>query len=179
MQMKVGTLKSNNDDALGSKLRGVKSRLDEAGVCWAVFAGAAAHCYGSKRKVTDIDILVKDADLRKAKTVLKDVEGIDVVGDLRMNVGGGTFLFFIDDEMAKKIQHRRLFGVEVPVVPVEDNIIFKAILQRTEEQDKHDTEDIKCMIRNEKVNTEYLKGRMKKYNAEKRVAPLLKSLGLF
>ena len=61
------------DEALGFKLHIVKNRLEGTGVRWVVFAGAAAYCYGSKRKVTDIDILVKGVDLERAKAVLRDV----------------------------------------------------------------------------------------------------------
>jgi predicted nucleotidyltransferase len=166
------------DDSLRAKLRKVSSRLEETGVHWAIFAGAAAHCYGSKRKVTDIDILVRDADLEKAKAAAMGIDGVDVVADLKMNVDGETCLFFMDQEMEQKIRRRKLFDVEVPVVPVEDNVTFKAILQRTEKQGKHDTEDIQCMIKNEKIDMEYLKKRTRKYHAEKRVKPLLKLLGI-
>ena len=156
------------------KLSAVKERLAKAGVSWVVFAGAAAFCYGSERNVTDIDILVKNADLEKTKTVLRDVEGVEVVGDLKIKVNNEICLFFMDEEMERKIQLRRLFDVKVPVIPVEDNIILKAILQRTEKQGKHDIEDIQCMIKNEKIDVEYLKKRIRKYHAGKRVKPLLK-----
>ncbi|MEM3699786.1 MAG: hypothetical protein QXL57_02820 [Candidatus Bathyarchaeia archaeon] len=68
--------------------------------------------------------------------------------------------------------------MEVPLIPVEDNIIFKAILQRTEKQDKHDIEDIRCMTKNEKVDVEYLRKMVSKYHDEKRVEPLLVRLGI-
>lgn len=166
------------DEALGFKLRIMRDRLEGAGVRWAVFAGAAAYCYGSKRKVTDIDVLVKGVDLENAKAVLSNVEGVDVVADFKINVNGETCLFFMDEEMKEKIQWRKLFDVEIPVIPVEDNVIFKAILQRTENQGKHDIEDIRCMIKNEKIDLEYLKKRIRKYHAEERVKPLLKTLGI-
>lgn len=166
------------NETLGFKLRIVKDRLAKAGVRWVVFAGAAAHCYGSTRKVTDIDILVKGVDLEKAEAILRDVEGVDVVADLEINVDDETYLFFMDDEMEEKIQQRKLFDVEIPVIPVEDNVIFKAILQRTENQGKHDIEDIQCMIKNEKIDLQYLKKRIRKCHAEKRVKPLLVCLGI-
>lgn len=102
------------DEALGFKLRIVKDRFEGAGVGWVVFAGAAAYCYGSKRKVTDIDVLVKGVNLEKAKAVLRDIEDVDVVADLKINVDGKTCLFFMDEEMEEKIQRRRLFNVEIP-----------------------------------------------------------------
>lgn len=66
--------------------------------------------------------------------------------------------------------------MEIPVTPVEDNVIFKAILQRTENQGNHDIEDIRCMIKRVKVDLKYLRKRNRKYHPENRVKPLLKTL---
>jgi len=156
----------------------VKNRLEKAGVRWVVFAGAAAHCYGSKGEVSDIDVLLDGVDLEKAKEVLMNAEGVDVVADLKMNVNGETCLFFMDSEMEERVQWKRLLNVEIPVVPVEDKIISKAILQRVQAQGKHDIEDIKHMVANEKIDSEYLEKRIGKYRAEKRVRRLFKRLGI-
>jgi hypothetical protein len=168
----------HRDEAIRLKFSVVKDKLVEANVRWAVFAGAAARCYGSKRKVTDIDILVSARDLEKAKAVLRDVEGFDVVADMEIKTDKGICRFFMDDEMIERIQQKQLFDMTVPVIPVEDNIIFKAILQRGEDQGKHDVEDIQYMTRKEKIDLEYLEMRIRKYGVEKRVKPLLKSLGI-
>lgn len=168
----------HRNERIRLRLSTVKNKLEKTGVRWAVFAGAAAHCYGSKRKVSDIDVLVDGVDLEKAKEVLTNVEGVDVVADLKMNVNGETCLFFMDGEMEERIQWKRLLNVEIPVVPVEDNIIFKAILQRLQAQGKHDIEDIKHMVASEKIDSEYLEKRIRKYRAEKRVRRLLKRLGI-
>lgn len=164
------------DEFVRFKLSAVKERLIKAGVRWVVFAGAAACCYGSKRGVTDIDILVGHMDLEKAEAVLEGMEGIDVVADLEIRTSQGTCRFFMDDEMIKRTRWKWLFEVRVPIIPVEDNIVFKAILQRGEDQGKHDTEDIKQMIKNEKIDLEYLENRIRKCQAERRVKPLLLSL---
>jgi hypothetical protein len=169
-------LRWNNN--LVSKLCSVKYRLGRVNVQWAIFAGVAAYCYGSRRKVTDIDVLVKNRDLANAQAFLRDVDGVDVAGDLRINVDDENCFFFMDSEMEKRIQWRKFLEVDVPIIPVEDNIIFKAILQRGEEQGKHDVEDIKRMIKKEKIDLAYMKKRMQKYNAEKRAKPLLKHLGI-
>jgi len=174
----MGWIILQKDENLSFKLRKVKDRLERAGVRWGVFAGAGAHCYGSKRKVTDIDILVRAMDLEKAKAALKDVEGFDVVADMEIKTKEGICCFFMDNEMIERTQWKQLFNVTVPIIPVEDNIIFKAILQRGENQGKHDIEDIKRMTTKEKLDSEYLERRIKKYNAEKRVKPLLKLLGI-
>jgi len=80
--------------------------------------------------------------------------------------------------MIKRTKWRKLFGISVPVIPVEDNIVFKAILQRGKDKDKHDIEDIRHMVANERIDLEYLKERIKKCRAEKRVEPLLALLGI-
>lgn len=166
------------DEAARLKLSTVKGMLAKAGVLWVVFAGAAAYCYGGKRKVTDVDILVKGADLEKAKSVLKGIEDVDVVADLEIKTNQGTCFFLVDDEMIKRTKCKQLFGVSVPIIPVEDNVVFKAILQRGEARGKHDIEDIQHMVTNEKINLGYLKNRIHKCHAEKRVGPLLRHLGI-
>jgi len=164
--------------AIHDKFSASRNKLAKADVDWVVFAGAAAYCYGSRRQITDIDILVKSVDLRKAEGVLKDIEGFEVVADLEIETEQGICRFFVDDEMIDRIEWKQLFGVTVPVIPVEDNIVFKAILQKGEDRGKHDIEDIRHMVENKKVDLEYLQKRIEKYNAEKRVRPLLKILGI-
>jgi len=117
-------------------------------------------------------------DLEISKNILKDIEGVDVIADLEIKTKEGNCRIFMDDEMIKRLQWRQLFGVTVPVVPVEDNIIFKAILQRGEAQGKHDIEDIQRMAMGEMIELDYLEKRIRKYRAEKRVRPVLKRLGI-
>jgi hypothetical protein len=80
------------DEVFGFKFHIVVDRLVKAGVHRVVFAGAAAYCYGSERKVTDVDILVED--LEKAEAVLADVEDVDVVADLKIKVWLGRLVSF-------------------------------------------------------------------------------------
>jgi hypothetical protein len=177
----VVTLKGlfmQESEAVCSRLSQIKGKFKRVGVEWVVFAGAAASCYGSKRKITDIDILVRCEDLEKARHALKSVDnkGFDIGGGAEIKTDQGTCLFFLDDEMIDRANWKQLFGVKVPVMSVEDNIVLKAILQRGEEQGKHDVEDIKSMIAHEKVDLRYLSKRIRKCQAEKRVKPLLHSL---
>ena len=155
----------------------VRERLDGVGVPWAVFAGAAAYCYGSTREITDIDILVRCEDLEKAQTAISDADtrGIDVGCGSEIETEQGTCRFYFDDEMMGRVQQRYLFGVKVPIISVEDNIIFKAILQRGKDEGKHDLIDVWCMIEHENIDEEYLKDRIQRCQAEERVKPILLS----
>lgn len=161
---------------VAAKLSVVKARLDDAGVCWAIFAGAAAHCYGSTIEVTDIDVLVASDDFEKAKTALKGVslEGFDFGAGGTIPTPQGVCSFFLDEEATKRIQCKQFLGVDVPVISVEDNILFKAILQRGAEESKHDVEHIRDMVKHERIDIEYLRKRIRQCNAEKRVITLLK-----
>jgi len=169
---------TNGNEVTHSKLLAIKNKFQQAGVEWVIFAGAAASCYGSKREITDIDILVRCDDLAKARTALKDIDlgGFDIGCGAEIRTAQGVCLFFLDDKMVERASWRQLFGVVVPVMSMEDNIILKAILQRGEDNGKHDIEDIKSMIAHEKIDLQYLEERMDKCQAGKRVKPLLKSL---
>ena len=174
-----GMIIMKDNQVLRAKLRVIGEKLDSAGVCWALFAGAAASCYGSKRDVTDLDVLVKEEDFGKTREALKGIVGLDVAGCLKLNVADGAYSFFMDEEMVERIKLKQLLSVNVPVVPVEDNILFKAILQRGEAENKFDVEDIRDMVNHEKIDAAYLKRRMEKYGAEERVTLLLNNLGVF
>ena len=90
---------------VAAKLSVVKARLDDAGVHWAVFAGAAAHCYGSTIEVTDIDILVANDDLEKVKAALKalDLEGFDFGAGGTIPTPQGVCRFFLNEEAIRRI----------------------------------------------------------------------------
>ena len=167
-----------NHEAVGSRLYSIRDRFEQLGIDWVIFAGAAALCYGSNRQVTDIDILVRCEELQKAEAVLVGVnlEGFDVVCGFDIETDGGTYPYFLDEDMVNRRRVKELFGVRVPVISVEDNIVLKAILQRGKALGKFDIEDIKAMLETEKIDWRYLKKRIFACNAEKRVRPLLQSL---
>jgi hypothetical protein len=53
------------------------------------FGEASSYCYGSTRKVTDIDIPVKRVDLENIKAVFRDVEGVDMVTGISTSASEG------------------------------------------------------------------------------------------
>jgi hypothetical protein len=166
------------NEIMRATLSTIKDRLEKIGIAWAIYAGAAAYCYGSKREITDIDILVKCEDLEKAKAALKNLatEGFDIGCGAEIKTTQGTCLFFLDNKMIERTNWKRLLDVKVPVMSVEDNIVFKAILQRGEDRGKHDVEDIRSMLAHEKIDLEYLAERIGKCHAGKRVNSLLRSV---
>ncbi|MDW8045637.1 MAG: nucleotidyltransferase family protein, partial [Nitrososphaerota archaeon] len=183
---------------LQSQLSFVKNILDDKGLRWAIFAGAAAYIYGSGRMVTDVDILIHDDDLPKASQLLQrpikskvssfgkvslealviSMEPIEIVASIKINIDGKIYSFSMDDDMISRINRRAFLNIDVPVLSIEDNIIFKAILQREVEMGKHDVSDIYGMLKGNLISIDkgYLINRVRKMRVEDRVIPLLKRL---
>jgi hypothetical protein len=139
----------------------VARRLDRAGIAWAVFAGAAASSYGAERPLTDVDILVplgegtRVATLFPGAVVVRQEDGrvrsvklpgVDLVAGLTMFEGELSYTVDLDDEMAARRTAHEIAGVRVPVIPVEDNLLLKAVWGRGPEQGKHDWEDVRAML---------------------------------
>jgi len=160
------------------KLGLLKERLDAVGIRWLLFAGVAAYCYGSKRRVSDIDVLVFDRDFEKAERVMGKMDGVELCKGKFKKIGKKEYYLGLDEEMFARKQTRTFFGVEVNLISVEDNILFKAILQRGEEEEKFDLKDIIAMAKSEKIDLKYLKRRIKILGAARRVNPVLKKLGV-
>ncbi|HSJ56948.1 MAG TPA: nucleotidyltransferase [Anaerolineae bacterium] len=131
----------------------VARRLDEQEVDWMVFAGAAAAVYGAERPVTDVDVLVP-ADQGEgvarifylADSVRSDegrllcimLPGVDIVP--------GLGIVEVDEEMLARVGRHEVGGVEVPVIPVEDNVLLKAMWGRGQDEGKHDWQDVQAML---------------------------------
>jgi predicted nucleotidyltransferase len=105
------------------------------------------------------------------------VDSIDLVFEVGIKTESKIVRFFMDEEMQKNLRYRRLYELEVPVVPLEDNIILKAALGRGSDQGKFDLQDIIDMKKNS-INHEYLKRRIKFYNVEEIVVPILSNLNI-
>jgi hypothetical protein len=171
-------------------LEEVARRLDEAGVPWAVFAGAAASVYGVKRPITDIDILVPAAAGDQIAQLFPEAQietrhggaiwalqlpgGYDIVAGLRF--------LELDAQMIGRLRRREIAGVSVPVIPPEDNIVLKAVAGRGPEQGKRDWEDVAEMMATlPELDRDYLLWRLRRSAPEERIREVrgrLEALGL-
>jgi hypothetical protein len=140
---------------LGSmlSLEEVARRLDGAKVPWAIFAGAAATAYGVTRQITDIDILVPVAEGTRAATLFPEAEvkrgesgPVELIKLPDFDILPGLPSLDLDAEMAARLRLHSVFGVTIPVIPPEDNILIKALLGRGPEVGKHDWEDVEAMM---------------------------------
>jgi hypothetical protein len=145
----------------------VARRLNDAEITWAVFAGAAASIYGSSRPLTDVDILVPAAEGKEVAELFPEgntkrhegkifgveLPNFDIIAGLSLDTD-------LDTPMMTRIQHHKLQGVTVPVIPPEDNILLKAAWGRGSEVGKHDWEDVQAMLTHlPTLDWEYLRWR--------------------
>jgi hypothetical protein len=158
----------------------VARRLDASGIPWAVFAGAAALAYGATRPLTDVDILVPAAEANQLVDLFPEGElhfaqpGILVWTLPGFDLLAGLGFVDLDAEMASRLTRHNLAGVDVSVIPPEDNILLKAVMGRGPEEGKHDWEDIEAMMSHlPALDWEYLRWRASTYRDPQRVQQIL------
>ena len=140
------------DDFEGiTRLREVAARLDGAGMLWVIFAGTAASVYGADRPVTDLDILVPAKEGERLKALFPDAavtrdQDLLHVGLAGVDLLAGLGAIDLDGQMASRVTRHEVGGIQVPVIPREDNILLKAMMGRGAEEGKHDWEDVEAMM---------------------------------
>lgn len=164
-------------------LREIAAQLDGAGITWAVFAGAAAGVYGADRPLTDVDILVPAAQGDRLTELFPDAELVLTQhGLLHLALPGvdllaGLGTVNLDSQMAARVTRHEVGGIQVPVIPPEDNILLKAIWGRGPEQGKHDWEDVEAMMAYvPSLDWEYLRWRSDRLDRPELVQEVMERL---
>lgn len=141
------------DSKIKRPLEQVARRLDDAGITWAVFAGAAATVYGVTRPLTDVDILVPVTDGSRTAALFPEAQvahrqdgTVEWIKLPDFDILAGLTMMDLDAEMAARLTHHEITGISVPIISPEDNILFKAIWGRGPEVGKHDWEDVEAMM---------------------------------
>ena len=155
------------DGSMGlAGLEEITAKLDGAGMQWVVFAGAAASVYGADRVVTDVDILVPAEERDRLMALFPEAELVSSQpGLLHLEMPGADLLagmgtVNLDSRMAKRVTRHEIGGIQVPVIPPEDNILLKATWGRGAEVGKHDWEDVEAMMATvPSLDWEYLRWR--------------------
>ena len=109
---------------MGLSLKKVARKLDDAGIMWAVFAGAAATVYGVTRPLTDVDILVPVAEGSRTAALFPEAQvehrqdgTIEWIKLPDFDILAGLPNLDLDAEMATRLTHQKIAGVTVPVIP--------------------------------------------------------------
>lgn len=176
---------------IAGNLAVVQKLLDAAAFNWGVHGGAAAHFYGNRRPIKDIDILVPTGTLSQVSSLLQKGQkavqfdggrilwrGIVIVDDLTIRQNGAAYPFNIDEAMIARLQRKPLLGSRVLFVPPEDVLIYKLFLSRGVEVNKFDIPDAEGIIKRQTLDLEYLRQRLTTTNTADVVLPRLAEHGV-
>jgi hypothetical protein len=165
--------------------------LDAGSTTWGVCAGAAAHLYGTRRPIQDVDILVAAGRLADVVRLLQQQNkvvqfdgqrilwrGIKIFDDLSVRRGGATHPYVIDAAMSERVRRLSLLGALVPVLAPEDVLVHKLLLGRGADQGKHDLADAAGIVRRQPLDAAYLRERIAAMQAGDAVTPALAELGV-
>ncbi len=179
---------------LAGNLGAVQRLLDEAGLGWGVCAGAAAHLYGVRRPIENVDILLPPGRLYQVRNLLDRRghtaqynghillwRGIKLFDDLSVTIAGRRHPFLMDTLMETRLRRQMLLGSRVLVLAPEDVLVHKALLTQADRSPgKHHYEDFLSIIRKqgETLDLDYLLHRLEVCQARQQIQSLLKEAGL-
>lgn len=169
----------------------VQRLLDANPIQWAVCAGSAAHLYGDRRPIQDVDILVSTGKLPEVVKLLQQQQkavqfdgqrilwrGIKLFDDLSIRRPGGLHPFTFDNSMVERRRRMSLLGSTVAVLSPEDVLLHKVLLGRGADQGKHDIADAAGIIRRQQLDLDYLRERMAAMNVPPATAATLNQMGV-
>ncbi|MCU0491676.1 MAG: nucleotidyltransferase family protein [Chloroflexaceae bacterium] len=175
---------------IAGNLRVVQQLLDQSGMAWAVCAGAAAHLYGNRRPIQDVDLLVAQGQLNTIVKLLQSAQkavqfdgqriiwrGIKVFDDLTLRQNGMVHPYTLDAAMTERRRRLPLLGNQVQTLAPEDVVIHKLLMGRGAEQGKHDLEDVAGIVRRQQLDGAYIAERVKLANAG-RISVQLREFGV-
>ncbi|MCS7288089.1 MAG: nucleotidyltransferase family protein [Roseiflexus sp.] len=176
---------------IAGNLSVVQRTLDAHHLAWAVCAGAAAHLYGNRRPIQDIDILVEPGKLLEIVRLLNQQQkvvqfdgqrilwrGIKIFDDLTIRRGQAIYPFTLDAEMRSRVRRLPLLGSLVPVLSPEDVALHKALLARGPEEGKHDIADATAIARRQALDYAYLQRRLALMRVDGAATAVLARIGI-
>lgn len=169
----------------------VQRLLDSSGLPWGVCAGAAAHLYGNRRPIQDVDLVVVRGRLSVVVQLLQSQQkavqfdgqrilwrGIKVFDDLTVRRNGVSHPLLLDQPMIDRLRRMPLLGAQVMVLCPEDVLLHKLLMWRGAEQGKHDQSDAEGIVRRQNLNTAYLLERIRMLNAVEFLRARLADIGV-
>jgi hypothetical protein len=169
----------------------VQRLLDGNHMKWAVCAGVAAHLYGDRRPIQDVDVVVMQGKLPEVVKLLQQQQkavqfdgqrilwrGIKIFDDLSVRRGGSVYPYLLDDAMIARLRRMSLLGAPVMVLSPEDVLLHKVLLGRGADQGKHDLADAAGIVRRQQLDYDYLRERMQAMNTNGSVVATLAQLGV-
>ena len=158
----------------------VQRLLDGHQMKWCVCAGVAAHLYGDRRPIQDVDILVPTSNLPDVVKLLQQQQkavqfdgqrilwrGIKLFEDLSVRRNGTVHPFILDEPMIAHFRRMSLLGAPVTVLAPEDVLLHKVLMGRGLDQGKYDLADAAGIIRRQQLDLDYLRQRNRATQSER------------
>ena len=170
------------------KLESTLSILDKNNIQWMIGGSGSLFLLGNKRVPDDVDIFIQDSDHDKVDMLfgIKSFQytsatenvrnsnpdndhSMQITSHLAITINSTKYdLRITDDVVVNRIQlpyqERTLW-----LLPPEDVLLIKALLQRGKDVGKNDIEDITNFMKVYAINREYLYARIKAIDARDRV----------
>ncbi|MDD5437588.1 MAG: nucleotidyltransferase [Patescibacteria group bacterium] len=167
----------------------VVTKLNEAGIPFAIGGSGCLYLFGNERQPDDVDIYLPDDKHDEAdklfgiesytyKSEMENVRNSNPQGDhsiqltshLTLSSDGKTYKISLNDHVLSHATKFEYEGQTILLLPVEDVLLIKALLQRGPEVNKHDIEDIRRFLAIQpNIDRDYLKSRVRELGAEGRV----------
>ncbi len=165
----------------------VAKKLNDASIDWMIGGSSCLFLLGNERIPGDVDIFLPDNQHDKADELFSIESYIHTskAGPVRNSnpesnhsIQFSSHLEFNFDKQYKFsvtniVKQKRIKfeynGIDFYLLPSEDVLLIKALLQRGPEEGKKDIEDIQNFVNIYPIDHNYLNGRIKELNAEERV----------
>ena len=161
---------------IAGNLGAVQRLLDDAGLRWGICAGSAAHLYGVRRPIQNVDILLPQGCLRQVRGVLEKNKltaqydgrillwrGIKLFDDLTVTIAGTRYPFLMDAPMQEHLRRLSLLGVRALILSPEDVLVHKGLLIMGDNTPgKHHRDDFAAIVRMQgpHLDKDYLSSRL-------------------
>ncbi|MEK7078297.1 MAG: nucleotidyltransferase [Patescibacteria group bacterium] len=170
----------------------VAKKLNKASIDWMIGGSSCLFLLGNKRVPDDVDIFLSDNQHDKTDELFniesythtskagpvrnsnpEDNHSIQFSSHLEFNFDK-QYKFSVTDSVKQKRIQLEYKDVNLYLLPPEDVLFIKALLQRGQEEGKKDIEDIQNFVNIYPIDHKYLNERIKKLNAKERVSSIFK-----
>ncbi len=162
--------------------------LNENNIQYLIGGSGSLFLLGNKRIPDDVDIYIQDKDHDKVdelfgitsfqyKSETEDVRNsnpendhsIQITSHLNITIKGITYNLQITDEVLNNKIKVTYQDIEFFLLPTEDVLLIKAILQRGKDVGKNDLEDIRNFMKIYTIDKIYLDSRISALKAQDRI----------
>lgn len=168
------------------------AKLNQAGIPYAIGGSGCLYLLGNEREPNDVDIFVPDERHDEADALFGIVSfthqsaidrarnsnpgqdhAMQLTSHLLFTVGGREYPLRLTPAMLEQRPRVEYKGQMFYLLPPEDALLDKAILQRGEEVGKHDVADIKNFLHKySHLDRAYLQDRIDALDAQERVGSI-------